>query len=98
MIIDRAIDGNVRFTMYDYLEAILEEAPPEFDGEDTTPATSDLFKVPEATPLSDEMADQFHRTVARFLYAEKRARPDIQVAVAFLCKRVSEPNVADWKN
>ena len=43
MTIDWSIDGNVRFTMYDYLENILQEAPPEFDEEDTTPATSDLF-------------------------------------------------------
>ena len=43
------------------------------------------------------MADKFHRTVARFLCAGKRARPDIQVVVAFLCKRVKEPNNGDWK-
>ena len=71
MTIDWSIDGNVRFTMYDYLEDILQEAPPEFDGEDTTPATSDLFKVPETTLLSDEMADQFHRTAARFYMQAK---------------------------
>ena len=83
--------------MYDYLENILEEAPPEFDGEDTTPATADLFKVEKVPLLNQEIADQFHRTVARFLYAGKRARPDIKVVVAFLCKRVKEPNSGDWK-
>ena len=43
------------------------------------------------------MADFFHRIVAMFLYVAKRARPDLQVAVAFLCKRVKCPNVGDWK-
>ena len=33
------------FTMYDYLESILDEAPSDFDGEDVTPAVKDLFKV-----------------------------------------------------
>ena len=27
----------------------------------------------------------------------KRARPDLQVSVAFLCKRVKTPNTGDWK-
>ena len=41
--------------------------------------------------------DLFHRIVARFLYVAKRTRPDLQVAVAFLCKQVKCPNVGDWK-
>ena len=42
-------------------------------------------------------SDLFHRIVAMFLYVAKRARPDIQVAVAFLCKRVKCPVTGDWK-
>ena len=41
--------------------------------------------------------DLFHRIVARFLYVDKRARSDLQVVVAFLCKRVECPNIDDWK-
>ena len=52
--------------------------------------------VEENSPLIPlEKAEYFHRTTARFLYAGKRARPDIQVTVAFLCKRVREPNESD---
>ena len=84
--------------MYDYLEDILAEAPECFDGEDVTPTVSDLFQVDEsARKLDEETSDYFHRTVARFLYAAKRARPAIQVSVAFLCKRVKDPNIQDWK-
>jgi len=98
MTIDWSEQGKVIFTMYDYLEDILAEAPECFDGEDVTPAVSDLFQVDESTKkLDEETSDYFHRTVARFLYAAKRARPDFQVAVAFLCKRVKEPNIQDWK-
>ena len=98
MTIDWSEEDMVKFTMYDYLEDILLEAPDEMDGTDVTPAAQNLFHVDEESPdLDDETADFFHRMVARFLYAAKRARPDIQVAVAFLCKRVKCPNQGDWK-
>ena len=44
MTIDWSVDGKVIFTMYDYLEDILAEAPEDFDGEDVTPAVSNLSK------------------------------------------------------
>ena len=46
--------------------------------------------------LEVDKADSFHRMVARLLFAAKRARPDIQVAVAYLCTRVKYPNEADY--
>ena len=39
--------------MYDYLEDILAEAPVEFDGEDVTPANSELFLVDESSKSLD---------------------------------------------
>ena len=98
MTIDWSTEGIVMFTMYDYLENILDEAPAEFDGEDVTPTISELFTVNLThRKLDTPTADLFHRIVAMFLYDAKRARPDLQVAVAFLCKRVKCPNVGDWK-
>ena len=47
--------------------------------------------------LDTPTADMFHYFVARFLYVAKRARPDLQVSVAFLYKRVKAPNIGDWK-
>ena len=97
MTIDWSEEGLVVFTMYDYLEDIIADAPDCFDGDDVTPANSTLFQVDESLDkLGDDDADYFHRTVARFLYAAKRTRPDIQVAISFLCKRVKEPNTGDW--
>ena len=81
--------------MYNFLEDILEEAPSDFDGKDTTSATKSLFQVEDLPLLSEELVDQFHRMVVRFLCVAKRARPDIQVT-AFLCKRVKKPNTGDW--
>ena len=94
MTIDWSVDGKVIFTMYDFLEDILTEAPDEFDGENVTPAISDLFQVDEACrKLDTPTADLFHRFVARFLYVAKRARPDLEVAVVFLCKRLKASNI-----
>ena len=98
MTIDRTLDEKVVFTMYDYLEDILAEAPVEFDGENITPVNSELFQVDESCKRLDlPTADDFHHFVARFLYVAKRARPDLQVVVSFLCKRVKAPNVGNWK-
>ena len=38
MTIDWSVDGKVIFTMYDYLEDILAEAPDDFNENDVTPA------------------------------------------------------------
>jgi hypothetical protein len=43
-----------------------------------------------------EKQELFHTFVAKGLFACKRARPDIQPAIAFLCTRVKEPTESDW--
>ena len=97
MTIDWSEVGRVIFTMYDYLEDTIADAPDCFDGEDVTPAISTLFQVDKSLDkLKEDDADYFHRTVARFLYAAKQAQPDIQVAISFLCKQVKNPNTGDW--
>ena len=84
--------------MYDYLEDILLEAHADFDGKDVTPTIRELFSVNLTQHKLDTTTVYFfHRTIALFLYLAKRARPDLQVAVASLCKRVKCPNVGDWK-
>ena len=84
--------------MYDYLKDILKEADERGDMNETAvTASDDLFTVDESSPkLSDEMSDYFHRVTARFLFAAKRARPDIQVAVAFLYTRVKCLTESDY--
>ena len=98
MTIDWSIEGKYVFTMYEYLGDILLEAHANFDGEDVTPAISEPFSVNLThRKMNTVTEDYFHRIVARFLYVAKRVRSDLQMAVAFLCKRVQYPNVGDWK-
>ena len=51
----------------------------------------------ESTALNDQKSEIFHSVVAKLLYITKRARPDIETAVSFLCKRASKSTVEDWK-
>jgi hypothetical protein len=63
----------------------------------TTPAKKDLFVVNDKLPLlTKEKADRFHSVVAKLLYISKRGRVDIQLAIAYLCTRVSCCTEGDW--
>ena len=58
-----------------------------------------MFQVNEqAKKLGKSDAETFHKYVAKLLFAAKRARPDIQTAIAFLCTRVQAPDEDDKKN
>ena len=84
--------GQFIFTMFDYIEDIVASAPPDMRGISPDLAKSKLFEVHDILPrLNIRETDKFHSTTARLLFAAKRARPDIQVAVAYLCTRVREP-------
>ena len=56
------------------------------------------MKVNKYSPrLPSKNDDLFHRHVVKLLFAYKRARPDIQVCVAFLCTMVKAPIKQDYK-
>ena len=85
-------------TMIDFIKRLLDEAPEEFKGEATTPEAKHLFDVNEdCEKLEEERAIQFHHLVAKALFLCKRARPDLQLVVAFLSTRVKKPDQDDWK-
>jgi hypothetical protein len=76
---------KVKFTMIDYLEDILSEMPSDMNGTAKTPARDNLFTIDDSSPLLNvKDADFYHRTTARLLFAAKRPRPDLQVAVAYM--------------
>ena len=97
--IDYSLPGKVVFTMFDFLEDVIVEAPDDLKkSRSYYPGNDKLFHVDDESPkLSQERAELFHRIVARLLFASKRARPDIQVCVAFLCTRVKSPNEQDYE-
>ncbi len=55
----------------------------------STPSTKKTFEVKEGRPLlDDEVKKYLYSTVAKLLFMAKRARPDLQTVVSFLCTRV----------
>lgn len=88
----------VVITMENYVERLINEAPGEWAGTATTPAGKHLFDINDgATTLDEERARLFHHMVAKALFLSKRARPDIQLTVSFLCTRVRAPDEDDWR-
>ena len=47
---------------------------------------------PNAKKIYSDKADVFHTTIDKSLFLCKRARPDIQPTVPFLCTRVKVPD------
>ncbi|KAG7353630.1 hypothetical protein IV203_002985 [Nitzschia inconspicua] len=67
-------------------------------GPSATPAGNHLFVVDKnAQKLSQTNSDLLHRMTTQLLYLCKRARPDLQTAVAFLTTRVVAPDCDDIK-
>jgi len=88
MTIDCSVTGKVSFGMDDCVQETLAEARDDkhMTGDAVDPAADHLFAVNNDNPdkLDETDADCFHTTVAKLLLLSKRARPDIQQAVAFL--------------
>ena len=62
----------------------------------TTPAKSSLFEIIDEVEMKTEKQEIFHHIVAKLLYVSKRARVDIDLAVSFMCTRVSRSTEEDW--
>jgi hypothetical protein len=100
MTLDYNVRGQVKITMFDYVDEILaaiDKAEPKGGGTKTSTAPDSIFKIDErCAKLAQNKDVEFHNLVKKTLYATKRARPDTCTAVAFLTMRVREPNKYDW--
>jgi hypothetical protein len=97
MTLDYTEDGVFKLDMTEYIKKIHDEMPEDMDGTATSPAAAYLFHIDENVENLDEATSEFfHATVAKLLFLCKRARPDIQTAVAFLCTRVQQPTRHDY--
>jgi hypothetical protein len=100
MTLDYTVCGQVKITMFDYVDEILtafDKAEPKGGRTKTSAAPDSLFKADEScVKLAQNKAVEFHNLVAKTLYATNRARPDTCTAIAFLTTRVREPDKDDW--
>ena len=96
MILDFREKWKVKTDQSKGIKQMLKEFPHPIKSEADTPAASNLFQVNQSPALDKTRADVFHTFTAKALCFCKRGRPDIQVAVAFLCTRVLQPTEEDW--
>ena len=91
--------GKVVMSMDDYIKELLKECPDDLmKGMSASPAGNHLFNVnPDCEKLDSATAVMFHHLTAKILYLAKRIRPDLLTAVSFLCTRVQNPDLDDWK-
>ncbi len=78
---------------------MLDEAPKDLmKGSCASPAANHLFSVNDScNKLDSATAILYHHLTAQLLYLGKRTRPDLLLAIYFLCNRVQEPDEDDWK-
>jgi hypothetical protein len=100
MTLDYTVRGQVKITMFDYVDTILtafDKAEPKGGGTKISAAPGSIFKVEEScVKLAQNKAVEFHNLMAKSLYATKRARPDTCTTIALLTTRVREPDKDDW--
>ena len=98
LTIDFSEKNRIVFTMYHYIKNIVGTAPLDMNGTANDSAKAGLFTVDESSPLLNEKAaDFFHSIIARLSFTARRARPDIQVDVAYFCTIVRAPTVSEYK-
>jgi hypothetical protein len=96
MTLDYTVGGQVKITMFDYIDEILtafDKAEPKACGTKTNTSPDIIFKVDESCEnLKQDKAVEFHNLVAKTLYSTKRARPDTCTAISFLTTIVRAPD------
>eukprot|EP00957_Ditylum_brightwellii_P038303 2895884-Ditylum_brightwellii.AAC.1 len=81
-----------------YIDKMLLNLLPEFDGEAATPAANHLFSMNDSVkPLDKEKAQAAHHDIAKLIFLYQCAQPNIQTSMAFLSTRVKSPAEDDWK-
>ena len=100
MTLDYTTKGQVKVTMPEHMEECIKEfekIAPDAKGTKSSAAPSNLFTTNDKSEkLSPKRAEQFHRLVAKILFATKRARPDTGLSISYLTTRVRSPNQDDW--
>ena len=91
-------EGKVKILMKEYLEESIVAFGEDLGKKANTPAKGDLFTIDEESEdLDADKSERFHHIVSKLLFVSKRARLDIELAISFLCTRVSKSTMQDWE-
>ena len=90
-------DSKVEIGMIESIQQILDDFSEPLSGHVTSPATSELYAQEEdAELLTGAKHDEFHSFTQKLLHVCKRARTDIEPAVAYFTTRVKKSMITDW--
>ena len=82
-------DKKIQIDMREQLQEAIDMFPENIPMKASSLAPRYLFQVDDNTEqLNKHQSDIFHSIVAKLLFIAKRARPDIEPTVAFLCTNV----------
>ena len=91
--------GKVKLTMLNNTEIILDTSPTGGDVLTENPSTNHLFQVQEdGRDLSSRQQDLYKTLVKNILFVRCFPLPNLKTAIAFLTKRVKQPNMNYYKN
>ena len=91
-------NGELKIGLKDYITESIEAFGEDLGRTVTSPAAKWLFEVDTlCRKITPQKSDIFHSVVAKLLWISQQGRPDIATAVSFLCTRVQQPDVEDWK-
>ena len=89
MDLDYSVRGQVKISVFDYIDEILstalDKAEPKGADTRTSAAPANLFTVKkDCEKITSDKTVQFHNLMAKTLYSTKRVRPDICTSISFL--------------
>jgi hypothetical protein len=89
-------DTTVTISMKEYVQQCITESHLHVARKAASPAKKDLFEINKSLSMvPKDQADTFHSVVAKLLFVSLHGRPDILLAVSFLCTRVSKATTQD---
>ena len=96
MNITMANNKKIEIEMKDQIQESITWFGEPITKKPATPANKNIFVISANSPeLDPNKSDTFHSVVQKLLYITKRARPDIETAISFLCTRVSKSTLED---
>ena len=92
-----SIEIEMKDQLQDAIDMFVSSEGEKVNEEVTSPARPRLRDVnSNGVLLNKDKKEAFHSIVASLIWIMKRARPDLETAISFLCTRVSKSDEDDW--
>lgn len=89
-------DGTASIHMPTYIQEAIDDSGLNIAKDAPTPCANSLLTInPKSPLLNKKRSEMFHSVVAKLIYVGTRARTDILLTLAFLCRRVTKPTKQD---